>query len=114
MVSVIFFFWSALANSVALAKNVVAPTKNFIVLTQNLVALTLINFLVGLTKNESQPDQNCTLTQPNRYLVVPILRKGWKDLQNFSESNLNIITADFYTEFEITMQFFFFFFNIDF
>ena len=43
------------------------------------------NFLVSLNKNEGQPDQNFTLAQPYRYLVVPTLTKVWKRLQNFYE-----------------------------
>ena len=33
------------------------------------------HFLVGLTKNEGAPDQNFSLIQPNRYLVILIPRK---------------------------------------
>ena len=52
---------------------------------QNCGCLNPRHFLIGLTKIEGQTDQNFTLIQPNRYLVVPIPTKGWKRLHNFYE-----------------------------
>ena len=52
---------------------------------QNFGCLNPQHFLVSLIKNEGQPNQDFTLNQPNRYLVVPKLTKGWKRLQHFYE-----------------------------
>ena len=44
------------------------------------------HFLVGLTKNEGQPNRNFTSTQLDHYyLVVSTLAKGGKRLQNLYE-----------------------------
>ena len=64
-----------------------SPNQKFRNADQKYGCLNPHHFLVGLSlaKNEGQPDQNFTLTQPNRNLVVPTLTKGLKRLQNVYE-----------------------------
>ena len=62
-----------------------SPNQKFRSAIQKFCCLKPHTFLTGLTKNEGQPDQNFSLTQPNCNLVVPTLTKGCKRLQNFYE-----------------------------
>ena len=60
-----------------------SPNQHFGSAEQKFGYLNPHHFLAGLTKNEGQES-----TQPNRYLLVLTLTKGWKRLQNFYESIL--------------------------
>ena len=72
-------------------KFLVSSTKFLVEVTECLVSTTRFgsadqklgrasphHFLVGLTKNEGQSNQNFTSTQPNYYLVVPTLTMAYK------------------------------------
>ena len=60
------------------------PNQNVGSADQKFGCLKPHHFLVGVTKNEGQRSKFWS-AQPNRYLVVQTLTKGWKRLQNFYE-----------------------------
>ena len=62
-----------------------SPSQKFRSTDQKFSCLNPHHFFVGLTKTEGQLGQNVMSIQPNDYLVVPNLTKGWKRLQNFCE-----------------------------
>ena len=66
---------------VSTAKSLVDRATKFDSADQNIGCPNPHHFLVDLIKSEGEPEQNFTLTQPNRYLILPTLTKGWKRLQ---------------------------------